>query len=422
LTSDALRDLERLTRLSYGRLVAVLAARMGSLQDAQDALSEALVAALQTWPRTGAPDHPDAWLLTTARHRWTDMKRSDHVARRHADHLALLENERTEMQDGVFQDERLKLMFVCAHPSIDPPLRTPLILQAVLGLDAKRMASAFLVSPGTLGQRLTRAKHKIATAHISFEVPAVDALDDRLPDVLDAIYAAYSVGFDGIPVGDQKAVGLAEEALWLASLICQLLPEAAEAQGLHALMLFSQARRAARNDLATGRFMPLDKQDTDLWDHAMLADAETSLRKAGRNLTLGRYQLEAAIQAVHVARRTSGVTDWSQLFLLYEGLVRASPTVGAQTGHAVAIAEVYGAQQGLAALDAINEGMRASYQSWWAVRAHLCARIGNLDLALEAFDRAIGLSEDGAVRAYLFEERCKLDFTSVVPGLQTSKL
>jgi RNA polymerase sigma-70 factor (ECF subfamily) len=404
---DTSRELERLTRLSYGRLVAILAARMGSLQEAEDALSDALVVALTEWPMTGSPQHPDAWLLTAARRRWTDMKRHDQVARRYGEHLVLLEDERASMQT-VFPDERLKLMFVCAHPSIDAQLRTPLILQAVLGLDAKRMASAFLVSPGTLGQRLTRAKHKIAVAQIPFESPPVDALSERLPHVLDAIYAAYSVGFDGIPTGDQKAAGLADEAVWLASLICKLLPEAAEAHGLLALMLFSEGRRSARLDQITQRFTPLDRQNTELWDRRMLNDAEQSLRNARRTLTLGRYQLEAAIQAVHVSRRMTGQTDWNQILLLYEGLVHISPTVGALTGRAVAIAEVYGAPQGLAALDSINPELRTSYQSWWAVRAHLAARAGAYELAIEAFDRALGLTEDDAVRHYLIEEKGKL--------------
>jgi RNA polymerase sigma-70 factor, ECF subfamily len=308
---------------------------------------------------------------------------------------------------AVFPDERLKLMFVCTHPSIDAQLRTPLILQAVLGLDARRMASAFLVSPGTLGQRLTRAKHKIATARFPFEVPPVDALAERLPHVLDAIYAAYSVGFDGIPTGDQKAAGLAEESIWLASLICQLLPDAAEAHGLLALMLFSEGRRPARLHPVTQRFTPLDRQNTDLWDKQMLGDAEQSLRNAGRTLTLGRYQLEAAIQAVHVARRVTGQTDWNQILLLYEGLVQVSPTIGAQTGRAVAAAEIYGVAQGLSALDNINPELRTSYQSWWAVRAHLAVRAGDHTMATEAFDRAIGLTEDDAVRRYLFEEKGK---------------
>jgi RNA polymerase sigma-70 factor, ECF subfamily len=403
VTADTSRTLERLTRLSYGRLVAILGARMGNLQDAEDALGEALVVALDTWPRTGAPDHPDAWLLTTARRRWSDTKRSSQVALRYQDHLALLEAERASVPEAVFPDERLKLMFVCAHPAIEARLRTPLMLQTVLGLDAKRMASVFLVSPGTLGQRLTRAKHKIATAGVPYEVPGGDALAGRLPDVLDAIYAAYSVGFDGTPVGDDKAIGATEEAIWLASLMCQLMPDAAEAHGLLALMLFGEARRPGRTDPGTGRFIPLDRQDTGLWNQRMIADAEQCLRNAGRSLSLGRYQLEAAIQAVHAARHVTGATDWAQLLLLYEGLVRVSPTVGAQTGRAVAIAEVHGPAVGLAALDDIDPDRRLTYQPWWAVRAHLAAEVGHRDMALGAFDRAIGLTEDAFVRAYLYE-------------------
>ncbi len=408
MSCDAARALERVIRLSYGRLVARLAARTGNIQDAEDALGDALIAALDAWSGSGAPHHPEAWLLAAARRRWTDAWRSGEVARKHADHLMLLDQERTAMPEGVLPDERLTLMLACAHPAIDPALRTPLILQTVLGLDAKRMASAFLISPATLGQRLSRAKHKIATAGIGFEMLGREALAERLPHLLDAIYAAYSVGYDGLPTGDRKAAGLTDEAVWLASLICQCAPDAAEAHGLLSLMLFCEARRPARIDPTTGRFMPLDRQDTALWDARLLVDAERSLANARRNLTLGRYQLEAAIQSVHAARRVTGVTAWSELQLLYEGLVLVSPTVGAFTGRAVAISEAQGVPQGLGALDAIDPRLSADYQAWWAVRAHFLARIGDAAAASDAFDRASGLTEDAAVRAYLFEEKCKL--------------
>ncbi len=396
-----------MARLSYGRLVAILAARGGSLQEAEDALGDALLRALGTWPRTGVPDSPEAWLLTAARRRWTDGKRGEAVARRHRAHLALLEDERGEGAERPFGDDRLGLMLACAHPAIDAEVRAPLMLQAVLGLDARRIASAFLVMPGTMGQRLSRAKLKIAAARIPFAVLPPEALEARLDDVLVAIYAAYSVGFDAVPAGDVKAAGLAREALWLGGLVCELLPDAAEAQGLRALMLFAEARRPARQG-ADGRFMPLEAQDASLWDAGLMAEAERALRAASRTLSLRRFQIEAAIQAAHSARRQGGRTDWTAILLLYEGLVRVSPTVGALTGRAVALAEVRGAAEGLAAIEAIDPDRRRSYQPWWAARAHLAAAEGRTEMAIEAFDRAAGLSEDPGARAYLLARRSGL--------------
>jgi RNA polymerase sigma-70 factor, ECF subfamily len=395
--------LEMVARLSYGRLVAILAARTGHLADAEDALGDALIRALQLWPRTGVPDHPDAWLLTAARRRWTDAKRSTQVAQRAWAHIKLLAQERSAQPGHGFGDERLKLMFVCAHPAVDADVRAPLMLNTVLGLDARRAASAFLVPPGTMGQRLTRAKAKIATARVPFQVPSSEAMEDRLADVLAAIYAAYSVGYDGIPVGDQKAAGLAQEAMWLATLVCELLPAAAEAHGLRSIMLFAEARRPARG--GPSGFVPLEMQDTSLWDATLLAQAEAALRLASQHLTLKRYQLEAAIQAAHSARRHGGGTNWAEILLLYQGLVSVCPTTGALTGCAVALAEVEGPKAGLAALIRINPVLRQTYQPWWAARAHLATMAGQREMALEAYDRAIGLTEDAAIRLYLFDKK-----------------
>jgi RNA polymerase sigma-70 factor, ECF subfamily len=406
--TNVTRELEKVTRLSYGRLVAILAARTGNLHEAEDALSDALINALKIWPETGAPTNPEAWLITTAQRRWMDTKRHKQVAKRFSAYVALLEDERFETKSKTLPDERLKLMFVCTHPSIEPTLRAPLMLQAVLGLDVRRMASAFLVSPGTLGQRLTRAKVKISIARIPFEIPEMEILETRISDVLAAIYAGYSIGLGGISTGDQKAADLADESIWLASLIAELLPEAAEAQGLIALMLFAEARRPARIDQTTGSFVPLSKQNTSLWDIEMIENAEQYLRRASLNLSLGRYQLEASIQAVHTARRISGATNWPQILLLYQGLIQTFPTIGALTGYAVAISEVEGAITGLKVLDTIDEKLRKNYQPWWAVRAHLAAKEGNRDVALQSFDRAMGLCEDASVRLYLFDEKNKL--------------
>lgn len=405
--NEAVRAVEGVARLSYGRLVARLAARTGSLADAEDALSEALARALDVWPRIGIPDNPEAWLIRTARNRAIDMARTGAVAAAHEPHLALLAEERAASGPPA-TDPRLPLLFVCAHPAIDPRLRAPLMLQTVLGLDARRMASVLLIAPGTLGQALTRVKARIERAAIPFALPEGADFDARMADVLEAVYGAYAVGYNALPAGDTKGASLAQEALWLASLLAEGFPRSAEAHALFAMILFSEARRPARADPATGALIPLGEQDTALWDAGMLADAERALRNAARCPTLGRFQIEASIQAVHAARRRRGVTDWDALALLYAGLVRIAPTVGARTAHAAVLCETAGPAAALSALDAIPERDRAAYQPWWATRAHAAARAGDVTAAVAAYDRAIGLSDDPSTRLHLSRKRSDL--------------
>lgn len=404
--TDASRAIEGVARLSYGRLVARLAARTGSLADVEDALADALLKALETWPETGVPDNPEAWLTTTARRRAIDRARTGALPATYEQELTRMAEERSETSPPA-TDPRLPLMFICAHPAIDPSLRAPLMLQAVLGLDARRMASVLLMPPGTLGQRLTRVKAEIERAAIRFDLPEGRDFDTRMGDVLNAIYGAYVVGYNGIPGGDRKAAGLAQEAIWLASLVADAFPKAAEAHGLFSLMLFAEARRPARTD-ETGALTPLEAQDTDRWDAALTADAERALANATRHASLGRYQLEAAIQAIHAARRRTDATDWEALKGLYAGLLKVSPTIGALTGQAAVLAETNGPKAALSALDAIPEAKRQSYQPWWATRAHVLARLGDVDAARAAFDRAIGLSDDPAARLYLVTQRGRL--------------
>ncbi len=403
--TNTAREVERIARLSYGRLVASLAFRIGDIAAAEDAFSEALLRALEVWSQQGVPENPEGWLLRTARNRAIDTSRAVARAATYQTELQML----IESADPVDTDPRLKLMFACAHSAIDRQLRAPLMLQTVLGLDARRIASVYLLSPGTLGQRLTRAKAKIEQAGISFDLPsAPDEFDARLDDMLAAIYAAYAIGLNGLGTGDSKAGNLAGEALWLIALICDAFPNASEAHGLLALILFSESRRAARVCHETGVLVPLHKQDTNLWNAELIADAEQALRNTQKNLTLGRFQLEASIQAVHAARRISGVTDWSELQILYRGLVQITPTVGALTSQAAVEAEVSGPDQGLELLCAIRENLRDSYQPWHATQAHLLARSGQTEAALEAFSKAIGLSDDPAERLYVQQQKATL--------------
>jgi predicted RNA polymerase sigma factor len=399
----ARRAVEAVARDSYGRLLAFVAARTQDMAAAEDALADAFVAALNTWPRDGVPDNPGAWLLTAARRRLIDQARAGGRARSASDRVLELIADRSSETAEPFPDERLNLMFVCAHPAIDPSVHTPLMLQTVLGLDAATIARAFLVPPATLGQRLVRAKAKIRDAGVAFEVPDGPELPRRLDAVLGAIYTAYGRGWEDAAGADAKACGLAEEAIWLASVLVHRLPEEPEARGLLALMLHCEARRPARRT-PDGRYVPLSEQDTTLWDGAMTAEAERQLTEAARQGRPGRFQFEAAIQSVHAERARTGRTDWEVIAAFYEQLERLAPTLGVRVGRAAAVAEAWGPADGLVLLDAIDPAAVAGYQPYWAVRAHLAERAGRSE-ARAAFDRAIELAEDAAVRQFLGDRR-----------------
>jgi predicted RNA polymerase sigma factor len=402
---SAHRTIERVARESYGRLVAYLSSHTRDVASAEDALSNALVKALTTWPRDGVPQNPEAWLLTTARHSLIDVVRHQQAVVASEPTLLLLREEREEAILSVeFPDERLKLLFVCAHPAIDPAMHTPLMLQTVLGLNAARIAHAFLVSPATIGQRLVRAKTKIRDGGIQFEVPQDRELPQRLDAVLEAIYAAFGIGWDDMAGVDQRGRDLAEEAIWLARVLLQLMPGEAEVSGLLALMLHCEARRLARRG-PDGRYIPLSEQDPQKWSLPLIEEAERHLAEASSRGCTGRFQLEAAIQSVHAERARSGRIEWTAIVLFYEQLIRISPTLGTQTGYAAAVGEAKGAEAGLAVLNRINPHDVSAYQPYWAVCAHLLQQLGKTSEAADAFDRAIGLAEDPAVRQFLLQRR-----------------
>jgi predicted RNA polymerase sigma factor len=398
------RTIERVARESYGRLVAYLSSHTRDVASAEDALGNALVAALTAWPRDGVPQNPEAWLLTAARRSFIDLVRHRRVAEASEPTLQLLREEREMTVSAEFPDERLKLLFVCAHPAIDPALHTPLMLQTVLGLDAARIAHAFLVSPTTMGQRLVRAKTKIRSGGIQFEIPQERELPPRLDAVLEAIYAAFGIGWDDMAGVDQSGRDLAEEAIWLARVLLQLMPKEGEVRGLLALMLHCEARRAARRG-PDGRYVPLSEQDSRQWSLPLIEEAERHLAEAASRGGTGRFQLEAAIQSVHAERARSGRTEWNAIMLFYEQLVRISPTLGTRTGYAAAVGEANEPESGLMVLDGIDPDAVSAYQPYWAVRAHLLQRLGKTSEASDAFDRAIGLAEDSAVRQFLLQRR-----------------
>jgi RNA polymerase sigma-70 factor (ECF subfamily) len=399
---------EAVARRSYGKLVALIAARTRDLAGAEDALADAFAAALGAWPASGVPDNPEAWLLTAARRKSIDAARKRKRSEAASDHIKLMADELAQANDSELPDQRLALMFACAHPGIDAAVRAPLILQSVLGFDAAAIASAFLVAPAAMSQRLVRAKTKIRTAGIPFRVPDLADLAERLDAVLEAIYAAYAEGWSDPAGTDIHRRNLASEGIWLGRLMASLMPQEPEVLGLLSLMLHTEARREARRD-ANGAFVPLAEQDTARWNGMLIAEAENLLRRAGGLNGIGRYQLEAAVQSAHAVRRITGAADWRAILGLYDALwsLTGSPVIA--INRAVALAEVDGAQAGLAALDAqADEARLSQYQPWWAARADLLARCGHRAEADAAYERAIGLESDPAIRRFLQDKQAAL--------------
>ena len=336
--AEAREAADAVARRSYGKLVAFLAARSHDVAAAEDALSDAFAAALADWPARGCPDNPEAWLMTVARRRLIDADRRRRSGAAAAGEIALLaEGLAAAAAEPGLPDHRLALLFACAHPALDRGIRAPLMLQAVLGLDARRIASAFLMSPAAMGKRLVRAKTKIREAGIPFAIPEPAELAPRLDAVLEAIYAAFAEGWTDPDGTDAARRDLTGEAIFLARLVTGLMPGEPEALGLLALMLHAEARRAARRD-ADGGFVPLGWQDPGLWDAAMIAEAEALLIRASTMRAIGRFQLEGALQSAHVHRCRSGEADWPRVVELYDALlaVSASPVVAINRALAVA--------------------------------------------------------------------------------------
>jgi RNA polymerase sigma-70 factor (ECF subfamily) len=400
---------DAVARRSYGKLVAFLAARTRDVAAAEDALSEAFASALADWPLNGCPSNPEAWLLTVARRKIIDVARRRRHSEAATEQLQLLaEGLDAAATDAEIPDRRLALMFACAHPAIEAGVRAPLMLQVVVGLDAKMIASAFLSSPAAMGKRLVRAKNKIRQAGIPFRIPEREELPQRLGDVLDAIYAAFAEGWTDPGGTDVVRRDLTEEALFLARLVVELLPEEPEALGLLALMLHAEARRRARRD-RDGEFVPLADQDPAMWDWRMIVEAEALIRRASAIGAIGRYQIEAALQSAHVYHRHRGQDNWAEVAQLYDALSALSSSPVVAINRALAIAELHGAEAALDALQEVAADARlAEYQPYWAARAELLARTGAHDEARHAYEIAIGLERDPAVRRFLQQRRSVL--------------
>jgi RNA polymerase sigma-70 factor (ECF subfamily) len=391
-------------RDSYGRLLALLAASTSDLATAEDALADAFERALRTWPSRGVPASPDAWLLTVARNRLRDQWKSAQAQRSvplDADRHAMAHID--DIDVDAIPDRRLELMLVCAHPAIDRAVRTPLMLNTVLGFTAEQVGRAFSVPPATMATRLVRAKKRIKAAGIPFRIPDRADLPARMTSVLEAVYGAYVIDWATGPQARQ----LPSEALHLAEVLTALVPGDPEAHGLAALVELSAARAPARAD-AGGRFIPLADQDPSRWDPSLISRAHEHLRAAHAQGQLGRFQLEAAIQAVHCSRERDGTTDWPALLALHRILRTVAPSLGGSVALAAVTAEVAGAAAGLAMLDELlaeaGESARR-FQPARATRAHLLGRLGRKEEAVAAYDSAISLTHDIAERQYL--ERCR---------------
>ncbi len=398
---DADETLERAHRLWFGRLVGWLFRRTGDLQLAEDAVAAAFASAVTAWRSGGAPAAPEAWLRVAARnHAMSALRRDARVSSASTEWLdELVAEPEPEPVDAI--DERLSLMFVCAHPAIDPRMHAPLMLQAVLGVDAARVASVFLVPPATMGQRLSRAKQKIRDARLRYEVPAADEFPARFAAVGQAVYGAFGLADPVAGLAESRDESLRAEALHLSGVLTELLPAEPEAWGLRALLLHTEARRPGR--VVSGEFVPLARQDTALWSVARRREADACLARAGRLGRVGRFQLEAAISAVHSARAETGLTDWESIAVLYRGLLELAPSIGAAIGAASASFEIGDLAAARELLDALPAGAVAEYQPYWVCRAHLLSAAADALGAAEAGRRAIGLTSDPAVRRHLIE-------------------
>lgn len=397
--SAAHRAAEAAARSAYGRLLALLARDSRDIAAAEDALATALARALARWPENGVPAKPDAWLLTVARRELGHGRARAATALAATPALALLDDERADAPAADLPDERLNLLFVCTHPAIAARIQSPLMLQVVLGLDAGRIAAAFLVSPAAMGKALVRAKARIRDAGIAFAVPPPEQRPARLAAIRTAIYAAYGAGWDdAAPTGND----LAGEALFLARLIADLSPDDPENPGLLALICLCEARRPARRD-AAGAYVPLEQQNVMLWDRDLVREGEAALRRAAALGQPGRFQMEAAIQSLHNHQRFTGADLSALLIGLYDRLLAIAPSIGAAIARAAALSAAGAAPAALAALDELAARCR-DHQPWWATRARALAVMGDADGAQESANRAAGLSSDPAIRAHLLSQ------------------
>jgi RNA polymerase sigma-70 factor (ECF subfamily) len=394
---------ERVFRQEYGRLIASLVRRFGDIDVAEEAAGEALVAALEKWPASGVPPNPGGWLTTTASNRAIDrIRRESH---RDAKHQAamMLHDETPHEHTGPVEDDRLRLLFTCCHPALAPEARIALTLRLVGGLAVSEIAQAFLVPETTMGQRITRAKKKIAAAKVPYRVPEAADLPERLGAVLTVLFLVFNEGYLATGERDPVRAELTGEAIRLARVLRHLLPEEPEVTGLLGLLLLTEARREAR--VRDGELVPLGEQDRTVWDRGMIADGHDLVRECLSINRPGRFQVLAAINAVHTDAATAAETDWSQVAALYDQLTRLDPSPIVALNRAVSVAELDGPTVALALVERLP---LTGYHAWHATRADLLRRLGRTAEARQSYDDAIAATQNSAERAYLIRRRDQL--------------
>ena len=410
-TPDLQAQIDQIYREEYGRVVASLARRFGDLDIAEDAASEALIAAVEKWPTDGIPPNPGGWLTTTATHRAIDRLRRESLRDTKHQAALMISDDTPHEPTGLVEDDRLRLIFTCCHPALPAEARVALTLRLLGGLTVDEIARAFLVPETTMAQRITRAKAKIKGANIPFRIPDTSDVTDRLGAVLAVIHLVFNEGYLASAGDDPLRADLTDEAIRLGRLLRQLLPDEGEVAGLLALMLLTDSRRSTR--VAGGELVTLDQQDRGAWDRTLIGEGHALVRECLARVASGgprprTYQLMAAINAVHADAPDARDTDWSQIAQLYDQLYAVSPTPIVAMNRAIAIAELDGPEVALGIVDRLDLD---GYHAWHATRADLLRRLGRSVEARKAYDSAIAASENPAEKAYLSRRRDQMSTT-----------
>lgn len=406
--AQARATVEATLREHWGTILATLTGSLRDLELAEDVLQDATIRALESWPRQGIPDAPKAWLLQTARNRAIDiLRRRVRFQRKEAEIAALAQLESAPAAEEAIVDERLSMIFTCCHPALDRTARVALTLRTLGGLTTTEIARAFVVPETTMAQRLVRAKRKIKAAGIPYRVPPLKLWPERLESVLSVIYFVFNEGYQATSGSGLTRADLCEEAIRLAHIVVELIPDEPEARGLLALMLLHDSRRAARGRGA--ELITLEEQDRRLWNATMIVEGDRQLRRAALARRPGPYQIQAAISAVHATSPSHEATDWAQIALLYRRLDQLQPSWVVRLNEIVARSFAEGPEPALDALEALADGETLDrYQPFHAARADLLRRAGHVAEARDAYRRALELTRNAAERRFLERRRDQL--------------